>query len=101
MKQLFTIAKIGGIAGEQVLSHIKSWCCPVDDSARKELADSVGRQVQNLVTQLRLHADEPPVLFFAEYIDVWSMGDTVRRFAAPKAGNTLLEVFSHPSQLWA
>ncbi len=44
-----------------------------------------------LACELRRHATEPPVVFYSEHVDMWSMGDTFRQ-AFPENDGLLHEV---------
>lgn len=67
MKQIITIAKVGGNAGKQLL---------------KELHD--GANISDIRARIYQNRENYPVLFYCEYIDRWSMGDIFKAFIYPK-----------------
>jgi hypothetical protein len=71
--QRFTIAKLGGAAGEALLGRLSKW------AATPDVRGKTGR----LAGQLRANAFTPPVLHFVEWVDLWSMSDLIERWLTP------------------
>jgi len=77
--QRVILAKIGGAAANVVARQFERWeRTQVDD----EFPPDVQFTVDNFAEQLRANAAQPPIVYFAEWIDMWSMGNTV-----PELGN--------------
>lgn len=72
--QRITIAKIAGRAAAAVRERFAAWAAVPDLAAANSFA-----------ARLREEAHVPPVLFFAEYIDLWSMGDLLHDELRPLA----------------
>jgi hypothetical protein len=82
--QYFTIAKIGGLAAVETIRRFTEW-------NQQRTADNptewdpmqwpanVRNEADAWAGRLREHGHEPPVVFFAEYVDLWS-SDPARRF---------------------
>jgi hypothetical protein len=72
--QRLTIATIAGVAGEFVLSRFREW--QALHSAGKWLREH-GSAVDRFHDRVKENQAIPPVIYFAEWIDHWSMGDKV------------------------
>jgi hypothetical protein len=89
--QRITVAKVGGLAAEVVMLRLREW-----DSVRKadDLNEwsseqwplSVRRRADAFADRLRSHALDLPVVYFAEWADLWSMGDVFSRLLTPPGG---------------
>ena len=78
--QRITIAKVGGAAAETILDQLRVWSAArrainPDQWSPDQWPLDVKRRAGCLVRQLRAHAHELPVIYFAEWMDMWSMGD--------------------------
>lgn len=79
--QRITIAKI---VGEAAVAVFDRFCCYSHHPDQKTLAtvsrhDSCNRKLATFVSALRSHSHCPPVVFYSEFIDMWSMGDVLVR----------------------
>jgi hypothetical protein len=78
-----TIAKIGGAAGFAALSALYGLHCSLEaERVRSPRGAKRARNEEGLsrfMASLRANSSIPPVIFFAEYIDSWSMGDVFDR----------------------
>src|SRR4051794_29041728 len=72
--QRVTIAKISGVAGQRIFDRVCAWV-PMEAQADKDEArrPELMQQVTNFVEAFRSNAKGPPVLYFAEYMDQWSV----------------------------
>jgi hypothetical protein len=70
--QRVTVATIGGTAAQHVAAYFRRWERQAAES--RELG-KIASAVDRFAGQLRAHAYHPPVIYFAEWIDLWSMGD--------------------------
>jgi hypothetical protein len=71
--QRITIAKLAGRAGESTVERFLYW-----ESRRgpgSTWSAEVGRQIRAFAERLRSYSTEPWMVYFAEWIDRWSMGD--------------------------
>ena len=78
MNQYFTVIKIGGVAASEVRTQFQQWqkARTVEDPhewAPEQWPEDSRHEIDSLVDRIREHAHEPPVVFFAEYVDMWSM----------------------------
>jgi len=72
--QRLTIAKVGGRSAQLVAAQFQNWQRHAnEDRSPSEVSAAVDR----FAAQLRDNAHCPPILYFAEWIDQWSMGDLV------------------------
>ena len=80
--QVFTIAKVAGKAGKAILRNLRHWAAlrdpqpdgPEVDISTPQWPAACRRKADALGDLLREHATEPPVMFFAEYVDMWWLG---------------------------
>jgi hypothetical protein len=79
MNQRVTVALIAGASGKAVQKLVRRW----KNQRLPDAADSkswispinVQREVRAFTRTLHRHAEYPPVLFYRQYVDQWSMGD--------------------------
>jgi hypothetical protein len=86
--QRITVAKVGGAAGELVMLRLREWASARQTEDRNEWSKEqwpveVRRQADAFADRLRSHALSPPVIYFAEWADLWSMGDLFIRLLTP------------------
>jgi hypothetical protein len=69
--QRLTIANVGGEAAREIVERFAHW------SERRNNGDSdpLGKAIDQFAGALRANAGSPPVLYFCEWFDHWSMGD--------------------------
>ncbi|HEY2786906.1 MAG TPA: hypothetical protein VGJ05_18235 [Fimbriiglobus sp.] len=65
----------------------------------EQWAPNVRDEANYFAYQLRSHAFASPVLFFAEWIDKWSMGDDFSRWLTPPGGQKALQVMTDEYQI--
>jgi hypothetical protein len=86
--QRITIAKIAGLSGEIALERLSAWAAArnTDDPNTwfpGQWPDHVRREVDDFAGRLREHGFALPVCYFAEWADMWSMGDTIEQWLTP------------------
>lgn len=96
--QWIGIAKLTGESAAAISSLFKRWS---DERAGspdeptlvepEQWPVTSRRAMVRLADELRNHATEPPVVFYSEHVDMWSMGDAYRE-AFPENGGPLHEV---------
>jgi hypothetical protein len=89
--QRVTVVKVGGSAGDAVAWLLREW-----SSARQSASPSawsseqwpepIRARADAFARTLREHALEPPVIYFAEWADLWSTGDLFARWLTPPDG---------------
>ncbi len=72
--QRLTLAKISGASAKVVNERFRHW----EELTKQERElDRVAREVDRFAVALGDHAHLPPVTYFAQWTDLWSMGDLV------------------------
>jgi hypothetical protein len=89
--QRMTIAKIGGIAADVALLRLQAWAAAradvdPDEWSSDQWPQSVRVQADAFADRLRTNSLAPPVIYFVEWSDLWSMGDLFRRWLTPPGG---------------
>lgn len=82
--QRMTVAKLGGAAGEVAMLRMREWASArkTDDLAewsREQWPASVRVRADAFADHLRSHTLDLPMAYFAEWADLWSMGDVFTR----------------------
>jgi len=80
--QRVTLAKIGGEAAAYIERQFRAWARTKHDH---NFPPEVQAALDKLAEALRAHAAEPPIVYFSEWIDMWSMGDLVPALGDQKA----------------
>jgi hypothetical protein len=81
--QRVTMIKVGGRAAQVITTLVRPW--QHEFLRNNEPSDDVRRAVDRFAEMLREKAKDPPILFFAEWIDLWSMGDLLPGLGDPRA----------------
>lgn len=102
--QRVIIAKIVGAGALEVLNRFRDSRRHPSISigtrpCRKHVQGTLCRDAQAFVLSLRSHSHEPPVVFFAEYVDTWSMGDVFARAFGAKRTRRFLRVAAGPLEM--
>ncbi|WP_165070473.1 hypothetical protein [Paludisphaera rhizosphaerae] len=95
--QRITVAKIGGVAADVVLVRLRGWAearqsSDPDEWSSEQWLASVRVEVDAFAERLRANSLAPPVIFFVEWSDLWSMGDLFRRWLSPPGGPSPIEI---------
>ncbi|HEY8503670.1 MAG TPA: hypothetical protein VIL46_03755 [Gemmataceae bacterium] len=104
--QRLTLAKIARAAGDAVLRRVREWASarqtgnPSEWSSEQWPAD-VRREVDAFASRLRANGHLPPVVYFAEWADSWSMFDTFDRWLTPPGETAPLKVCGDRAKLYA
>jgi len=99
--QVLTIAKIGGDAADATLSWFGKWRdarlvdSPNEWSPEQWPAD-VRLQADAWAVGLRQHGRHPPVLFFVEYVDLWSFSPPERHIG----NDSMIQVVANTYELY-
>ena len=97
--QHITLIKIGGKSGTAVIRAFRAWndTHKTRDRSKchsEQWPPSARRQMDRLIAALREHRHEPPVLFFLEYVDLWSSFGLFEMVLSPEGGNKPVRVVS-------
>jgi hypothetical protein len=89
--QRITVAKVGGVAADIIVQRLREWSAARQTSnphewSSEQWPQSVREQADAFAEQLRAHAFVPPVVYFIEWSDTWSMGDLFGRRLTPPNG---------------
>jgi hypothetical protein len=102
--QRIIVAKIGGKAGlaaMQSLHDLRSSLNIVHDSNRHTSRRSGHPQaLKAFAASLRLNGAVPPVIFFEEYVDMWSMGDFFERCLPRRRIPNIAKVVHGEFEVW-
>ena len=104
--QRITIAKVGGDAAAVVLRRLQGWADArrthdPDEWSGEQWPSDVRVRVDAFAERLRSHATEPPVIYYAEWADLWSMGDVFVRWLMPPGGVRPLCVHADRFEVYA
>jgi hypothetical protein len=97
-RQRLSLMKIGGIASDVVLQRLEDWAAARMSSDPNEWSSDqwpaqVRMQIDGFADQLRQHGCELPVISFAEWSDLWSMGDIFERWLTPRRSRPPLCIY--------
>lgn len=86
--QRVTLAKIGGVAVDAVAALSRRWAAARTTADPCEWSSeqwplAARKEADDFARALRAHCCEPPVISFAEWSDLWSMGDVFDRLLSP------------------
>jgi hypothetical protein len=89
--QRVTIAKIGGVAAEVALRQMREWADARQSTEPHEWSSdqwpsNIRVQVDAFADRLRANSLSPPMLYFVEWSDLWSMGDLFHKWLSPPGG---------------
>lgn len=81
--QYLTIAKIGGLAAEATLRQFQTWSTArigeqSSEQASEQWPVTMRAAADQWADSLRRSAHQPPVVFYVEYVDLWSFCPPVR-----------------------
>jgi hypothetical protein len=100
MNQIVTVAKVVGRSSRAVIGAFQRWSASrVPAPQEPTLAEpsqwpaDCRDEMRQLASDLRATAARPPVVFYNEHVDMWSMGDVFRK-AFPSGGSQLHEAES-------
>lgn len=102
--QRITIAKIGGASALALASQFKKWAGErtIDEPADlrpDQWPVSARREMAAFASELRANGHAPPVVYYCEYIDLWSMGDLFDRWMPNHNGSRLMCLLSDVVEL--
>jgi hypothetical protein len=80
--QTLTIAKLAGDAADATIALFREWQgkrLQIEDSREPEQwPESVRREADQWAVRLSNHRHQPPILFYTEYVDLWSFSPADR-----------------------
>ena len=103
--QPVSIAKIVGDSSAVVTQRFHRWSAARTTDDRMEWSPeqwsiAIRRAIDECASQLRLHSHVPPVVYFNEHIDLWSMGDVFTRWLNTDASHQPIELHTDRYELW-
>ena len=103
--QRITIAKIGGLAASAVIAQFHDWACTrtTDDPTEwgsHQWPPIVRREMETFALALRANGHEPPVVYFNEHVDSWSMGNLFTRWFPANDVRQPIELHADRFELW-
>lgn len=82
--QTLTIAKLAGDAADATIALFREWQgkrLQIEDSREPEQwPESVRREADQWASRMSSRRHQPPILFYAEYVDLWSFSPAERFF---------------------
>src|SRR5262249_21346443 len=101
-----TVAKLGGVAATIAMQRMHEWAAArnttdPDEWSSDQWPSTVRAQADEFATQLRAHSLSPPVLYFIEWSDYWSMGDLFCRWLSPPVARPPVVVHADRFELYA
>jgi hypothetical protein len=99
------VAKVGGLAAEIVIRRLRDWASarrtedPTEWS-NEQWPSSVRGRADAFADRLRSHALDLPVVHFAEWADLWSMGDLFSRLLTPPGGSAPLTIHADRFEIY-
>jgi hypothetical protein len=104
--QRVTIAKIAGISGELALQRLTGWAAArqIDGPnlwSPEQWPDNVRQQGDEFADRVRANGFALPITYFAEWLDMWSMGDLIQRWLVPPNGTDSICVHGNRFEVFA
>jgi hypothetical protein len=104
--QRITVAKLAGESADLALQRLGKWSAArqSDDPnlwSPEQWPDDVRKEADDFAECLRAHGLTLPVIYFAEWADMWSIGDLFTRWLTPPDGSRLLGVHATRFELFA
>jgi hypothetical protein len=104
--QRITVAKIGGLAADVSLRRLQAWSAArqtrdPNEWSSEQWPQHVRAETDAFANRLRANAFTPPVIYFVEWADLWSMGDVFQRWLAPLEGPMPLAVLADQYEVFA
>jgi hypothetical protein len=103
--QIISVVKVAGPAGDFVWQRLRGWAAkrqgePGGESSNRQWPPEVPQEADRLADLLRSHSGTPPVIHFVEWVDTWTMGDTIARWLIPVRGTDALRVYGERYELF-
>lgn len=104
--QRITVAKLAGASAEIVAQRFREWSATrqtgnSEETSAQQWPPHVHQQANAFVDGLRAHSLAPPVLYFVEWTDLWSMGELFDRWLTPPDGPPPLKAQTGRFDLYA
>jgi hypothetical protein len=103
--QVISVVKVAGSAGTWAWGRLQDWAAARQANgagtwAAEQWPPEVRQEADRLADRLRSHARVPPVVHFVEWVDSWSMGDSVARWLTPERGPAAVRVYGDRHELF-
>jgi len=103
--QLISVLKVAGSAGDFVWQRLHGWAAKRQGEqggewSSRQWPPEVRREADRLADLLRSHSVTPPIIHFAEWVDMWTMGDTIARWLIPGGGPGAVRVYGERYELF-
>ena len=104
--QRITVAKIAGLAAKVALLRLQTWSAarrpnPPNEWSPAQWPQPVRAEADEFANRLRAHAFAPPVVYFAEWADLWSVGDLCQRWLSMPGGPLPVAVYADQHEIFA
>jgi hypothetical protein len=104
--QRITVAKVGGAAADVTVRRLREWSAArlttdPDEWSNEQWPEQVRHAADQFADRLRSNAVAPPVVYFVEWVDMWSMGDLFSHWLTPPDGPTPFVVHADRFELYA
>jgi hypothetical protein len=104
--QRITVAKVGGTAADAVARRLRQWSAArlttnPDEWSNEQWPEQVRHAADQFADQLRANGLAPPVVYFVEWADMWSMGDLFTDWLQPPDAPLPLIIHGDQFQLYA
>jgi hypothetical protein len=80
--QRIILANLGGAAAAAVAVRFRRW---LGSCQGGNFPAPVRREVDQFAVTLRANAASPPIIYYCEWVDMWSMGDVIPALGVPGA----------------
>ena len=104
--QRIIIAKLGGLSGDIALQRLSAWSSArnavnPNEWSPEQWPDQVRQEADEFAERLREHGFALPVCYFAEWADLWSMGDLFSRWLTPPNCPGPVSVYANRFEVFA
>jgi hypothetical protein len=104
--QKITIAKIGGSAADIAFLRLQYWAASrlVNDPfewSSDQWPSGVRAEADAFADQLRANSVYPPIVYYVEWVDLWSMGDVYIHWLTPPGAAPPIAVYADRFELYA
>jgi hypothetical protein len=99
MNQIFTIAKVGGEFSNSIQSLFNRWLkqkrkIPVNDYISNPWDSQIRKEIGTFIKRFQSVSTKPPMLFYCEYVDMWSAGWSALECTSKAIDRRLMQVFA-------
>lgn len=103
--QRITIAKVGGVAADRAARWLGDWSAlrktnNPNQRSSAQWPEDARQKADDLADRVRAHAFAPPVVYFSEWADLWSMGDMFEHWLMPPDAATPLVIHANRFEVY-